>query len=155
MVSMIIIPTLVMMIFPAITMSFLITRDILAVIPVIMHKEDPLAAGIVFSAMLAPMLGVAGGYAQIDRRSVHPHPLNDYRLRVDHLWLRKIANIKLTIKSRLAYAERDTNIGSKYRSCKGGSNYRHYDQKTFHIESPIIMDLFRIKNFNYTTLNYN
>ena len=43
----------------AITMPFLVTRYILAVVPVVMHKEDPLAAGIVFAAVLFPMFGVA------------------------------------------------------------------------------------------------
>jgi hypothetical protein len=114
MLSTTIIPALV-------TMSFLISRDILAVVPVVMYKKDPLAAGIVFATVLAPMFGVARGYAQIDRRALHPYPLNDYRLTVDHLWLRVIADINLAIESGLAYAERETNVGSIYRSYKGGS----------------------------------
>jgi len=108
-------------IIPAITMFFLITWDILAFIPIVMHKEDPLTAGVVFAAMFAPMFGMSRGYAQIERRSLHPHPLNNYRLRVDHSWLRKIADVKLTIESGLAYAERNTNVGSKCRGGKGGS----------------------------------
>ena len=67
----VIIPALVTAVIPAITVSFLITRNILAFVPVVVDKEDPLAAGVVFATVLAPMFGVAWGYAQIDRLTVH------------------------------------------------------------------------------------
>ncbi len=140
--SMILIPVIVTTIIPAITMSFLITWDILAVVPVFMDKKDPLAAGVVLAAMLAPMFGVTRGDAQIDWRAVHLHPVfNNYRLTVDHLWLRKITDIKVAIETGLAYADRDANIVSKDRGSKGGSSNRSCNQKTFHVKPPIAMDL--------------
>ena len=121
---------------PAITMSLLITRNILALIPGIMDKEDLLTAGVVFTAMLAPIFGMSRRYAQIDRGTPYPYPLNDSRLRVDHLWLRVTANVKSAIKTRLADTQRDTNIGSEDRRGEGSSDECSDHQKTFHIKSP-------------------
>ena len=59
----IIIPALVTAVIPAITMPFPITGCILAVVPVVTHKEDPLAAGVVFATVLSPMFGVTRRYA--------------------------------------------------------------------------------------------
>ena len=50
-------------VFPTIAVMFLVTRDVLAVVPVVLHKEDPFAAGVVFAAVIAPMFGVARRYA--------------------------------------------------------------------------------------------
>ncbi len=129
------------LIIAAITMLFLIPWNILAAIPGILHKEDPLAAGIVFSAMLAPLFGMARGNAQIDRRSFHQHPFNGYRLRIDHLWLREIADVKSAIESGLTYADGDTNIGSECRGYEAGSAEHRCDQKTFHRKPLIVMIL--------------
>src|SRR5450759_1483844 len=123
---------------PVITMLFLITRSILAVVPVVLHKEDPLAAGVVFAAVLAPMFGVARRYAQIDRRAIHRHPLDCHRLTIDHLWLRIVANIEPAIEAGLADADRDSNVGGECRGGNGGSGYCRCDQKMFHVESPVV-----------------
>jgi len=65
-----IVPMLVASATLAITMLLLVTRNIFVVLPFVLHKEDPLAAGVVFVAVLAPMFGVARRYAQIDRRTI-------------------------------------------------------------------------------------
>ena len=81
-----IIPVLVTVIMPMITMPFPINRNELAVIPVVPHKVDPLAAGVVFVAMPGPILAVARGYAQIDWFAFYHYPLDDSRLTIDHTW---------------------------------------------------------------------
>lgn len=109
--STMIIPALVTAVILAITMLFLVTRNILVVVPVVLHKVDPLAAGIVFAAVLAPMFGVARRYAQIDRRAAHRYPLDDYRLTINHLWRRIVADVEPSIEAGLADADRDSNVG--------------------------------------------
>lgn len=47
----------------AITLGIPVTRSIFVLIPIILHKQDPLAAGMVFAAVLAPVFGVARRYA--------------------------------------------------------------------------------------------
>lgn len=86
-------------------MSFLIARNILAVIPVIFHKIDSLTASVVFTTIFAPMLGMAGGHAQINRWAVQRHPPDYHRLAIDYLWLRVITDVDPAIKSRLANAD--------------------------------------------------
>ncbi|BCB26755.1 hypothetical protein SKTS_16410 [Sulfurimicrobium lacus] len=78
-----IIPALVAAVIPTIAVTFLVTRDILAVIPSVLHEVDALAAGIVFVAVLAPVFGVTWGYAQIDRRTVRRNPSDYHRLRIN------------------------------------------------------------------------
>lgn len=133
-----IIPALVTAIIPAVTMLFLVTRDILAVVPVVLHKVDPLAAGVVFAAVLAPMFGVARRYAQIDGRAAHWYPLDYSRLMIDYLWLRIAADVESAIEAGLADADGNTDIVRECRGGDGGSNYRRCDQKTFHFESPVV-----------------
>ena len=53
-----------------IPVMFLVTRNVLAVIPVVLYEIDPLAAGTVFMAVLAPMFGMARWHTQIDRRAI-------------------------------------------------------------------------------------
>ena len=44
-------------------MLFLVTRSIFTVIPIILHKIDPLVTGIVFATVLVPMFGMSWRYA--------------------------------------------------------------------------------------------
>lgn len=101
-----------------VAMSFLITRYVLAIIPIVLHKDNALTAGIVFMAMLFPVFPVLPGYAQIDRWAVNRHPRHDkYRSRKDNSWRRKTSEIKPTIESWLTYADGNANVGSE---CRGG-----------------------------------
>ena len=45
------------------TMTLLIMRNILVLVPVVLHKIDPLATGVVLVAMLAPVFCVPRGNA--------------------------------------------------------------------------------------------
>src|ERR1017187_10078924 len=138
-VALAVVPTVPAMIIPAfvsaVTMLFLVTRNILMVVPVVLHKIDPLAAGVVFAAVLVPMFGVARRYAQIDRRTIHRTPLDYFRLTIEHLWLMIAADIESAIETWLADAERNSNVGSECRGGNGGSGYYCCDQETFHVES--------------------
>jgi len=130
--------TFILLLVTAVTMLFLVTRYILAVVPVVLHKQDPLAAGIVFTAVLAPMFGVARRYAQINRWAVHRYPFNRYRLTINHLRLRIIAYVESAIETGLANTDRNSNVGSECRGGDSGSSYRCCEQKTFHVKSPVV-----------------
>jgi hypothetical protein len=123
---MIITSAFVLAVMPAITVFFSITRSILAFVPVITHKQDPLAAGSIFVTVLLPISGVPRRDAQIEWRAIHGYPpFNDYRLSVENPWLRVITDVNLTIKAGLTDTNRDTNIGSECRDSESGSgNYR-------------------------------
>jgi hypothetical protein len=139
-VSAVIIPVLVAVIIPTIMISFLITRNILAIVPVVVHKEDLLAAGVVFATVFTPMFGMARGDVQINRWAVSPQhpPLHDYGLTVDYAWRRVVANIKAAIEPGLAYTDRNVNVGSKYRDSDSNSGDSRGNQKTFHIVPPLV-----------------
>ena len=62
MASTIISSSLVMAVIPALTMSFLITRNIILSVPVVSYKEDALAAGVVLRTVLFPVLSVFLGH---------------------------------------------------------------------------------------------
>jgi len=118
-------PVLFTVTIPTTSMPFLIKRNIIALVPVVPHKVDPLATGVVAVAMLAPVLAVPRGDAQIDWFALyHDHPLNDSRLRINHPRRRigVVADIDATIKARLSNGNGNSNIGGKCRSGKGGGS---------------------------------
>jgi hypothetical protein len=67
----------------SITVLLLVTRHIFPLVPVVLHKVDALAAGIVFATVFFPILGVTWRHAQIDRRTIYLYPLDDHRLTID------------------------------------------------------------------------
>jgi len=95
------------------TIAFLITWDILLPIPVVPHKVDTLATGIVSPAMLAPILGMSRRYAQINRFPARINPADHSGLTVDQLRRRIIANVEVTIKAGLADADRYIRVSGK------------------------------------------
>ena len=98
-----------------IPMLFLITRNILVVVPVIPNEEYSPSASVVFVAVLFPMPDIFGRNAKIKRWAIHSIIFNKYRLGVDDLRLWKVADIQLTVKSGLPYADRDANVSGKCR----------------------------------------
>ena len=95
-----------------VTMMFLVTRSVFVLVPVVVHKVDPFAAGVVFAAMPAPMFGIAWRDAQVDRLTIHRHPLDYYWLMVENAWRRiAAANVDLPIKTGLADADGHADIG--------------------------------------------
>jgi len=114
----IIIPLLVTALIQAITMMFLVTRNVFAFVPVVLHEVDPLSAGFVFVAVLRPLLGVSRRHAQVARRTIHPHPFDDNRPALDDLRLRIAADVQPSIEAGLADAHGNTHIG---RECGSGA----------------------------------
>src|SRR5882757_6133100 len=49
--------------------AVLVTRHVFVVVPIVAHKVDPPAAGVVLRAMLCPVFLVARWNVQVDRRS--------------------------------------------------------------------------------------
>jgi hypothetical protein len=103
MISAIITSVLVTVFILMITMVFLIVRNIFALVPVVLHKVDPLATGVVFVAMLAPVVAMARGYAQIYRFALIVFMVNYSRLSIVDLRLRiwKVANVDAAIEAGL------------------------------------------------------
>ncbi len=101
----------------------LVTRDILALVPVVLHKEHPLAAGVVLTTVPAPMFRVAGRYAQIDRRAVHRYPVDCYRPAIDHLWLWITADVASTVEPGLSDADGNTDVRRESGSHRGSQRY--------------------------------
>ena len=81
-----------------------VMRDVLVVVPIIPHKVDPAAAGIVLRAMLAPVLLMSRRDMQVNRRCGHilRRLRDDHGLRIDHRRARSAADIDLTVEARLA-----------------------------------------------------
>ena len=83
-------------------------------VPFFLDEVDRMTAGIVFAAMLVPVLRVAGRYSQIDRLLDYPCGrlvnydglgVNDRRTR--HV----VADVDASVKARLTDADRYANIG--------------------------------------------
>lgn len=84
----------------------LIMRDIHIVVPIIFNEIDLPAAGVVFLAVLAPFFLVSGGYMEIERLlyDVDGRRADHDGFGVNHLGSRRVADINLSVKSRLADA---------------------------------------------------
>src|SRR3569623_440539 len=120
----------------SIAMVFLVTRNILAVIPAVPHKVDPLAAGVVFVAVFAPVPGMARGHMQIDWRAVHRDALDDARFPVDQPGRRIATDIDLTIEAGLSDADRHADVGRECRN--GGGGQYGCEELIFHVGFPVV-----------------
>src|SRR5882757_584309 len=60
---------LVMVMILVIAAAVLVTRHVFVVVPIVAHKVDPPAAGVVFRTMLCPVFLVVRCNVQVDRRS--------------------------------------------------------------------------------------
>ncbi|KXB31798.1 hypothetical protein AT959_05485 [Dechloromonas denitrificans] len=99
------------LIVPAITVMPLVTRRIFALVPTVLDEIDPLVAGIVLTAMSAPVFGVAGRHIQIDRRPILRYPVHRSRLLINQLWRgRIVAKIESAVKAWLADTHRYPDI---------------------------------------------
>jgi hypothetical protein len=119
----------------AIAMSLQVTRNVFAVVPVVLHKEDALAAGGVLAAVLAPMSGMGRRYVHIDRRTFDRSPRDNHRLNKYHLWLREVDDVDSSVEVGLANIDRDSSVAC---ACwgYGEGGYRRRNQNTFHVKSP-------------------
>lgn len=115
-----VVATIVITLIPAVAMLFLITRHIFLVVPVVPNKIDPLTASVVFAAMLAPVFGVTRRHMQIHRLTTDRNSMNHHRLAIDHLRLRIIIDVDLSVKTGLTDTDRYADIGSDSR--RGGNS---------------------------------
>ena len=90
-----------------------IARHIDIVVPIVTNEVDLSSTGMVFSAMLAPMLFVTRRDMQIDgsRGDNHGFRLNDNRVRVYQYRRRKIADGDLAVESGLPHTDGHRGIG--------------------------------------------
>ena len=89
----------------ATALLFLITRNILTVVPVVLHKVDALATGIVFAAVFPPVFCMTIRHAQIDRRAFYRYPLNYSGPEINQLWWLIVADVESAIEAGLADAD--------------------------------------------------
>lgn len=124
-----IIPALMAKLLAAMAMLFAVARCVFVAVPVVTHEIDALATGAVTPAVLAPMLGMAGRYAQVKRRTSNRHPLDHHRLREEQGRLREAADIDAAVEAGLANADRNLGGGggAENRGAKGKSQ-----KQTFH-----------------------
>jgi hypothetical protein len=107
---------------PGGTVNFPIPRHIDTLVPVVIDKVDRIATGIVPVAIPLPIVPVFGRHAQINRLIARHNGANDDRLRIYQLRLGKTANVNLTIKSRLADADRNASEGVAQRHDRQDGN---------------------------------
>ena len=95
----------------------LLMRDIYIIVPSFLYEIDWMAAGIVFVAVLAPVL-------RMSRRHVHVNGLikdtdrcgmNDDRTCVNDFGMGKTPDVDTTVKARLGDTDRDPDVGGKCR----------------------------------------
>lgn len=116
----------------AVTMPFLVARGVFLLIPVVLHEEDPFAAGAVAMAMLSPMPGMAGRNAQIERRAADRRAMDHHGLRKKQRRRREAADVEPAVETRLANIDGDLG-GRRGAQCGCGNRYR--DEKTFHVSN--------------------
>lgn len=100
------------------TTALLIARHVFAFVPPVLDEIDTLAAGTVFVAVMAPVLGMTGRNAQIDWRAMDRDALDEDRLAIDDRRAGVAADIDLAIETGLADADRDTDISGVGRGRK-------------------------------------
>jgi len=88
-------------------------RNIDFVVPSIFHEIDRVAAGVVFVAVLAPVLRMAGGHVHVDRLVSHADgrgPNHDGSC-IDDLGMGKAPDVNAAVETGLGYADRHADIG--------------------------------------------
>jgi len=104
--------------------SVLVAGHVFVVVPVVSHKVDRPAAGVVSRAMLTPVFLMPRRHVQVDRRrgNILWRLLDHDGSRVNQLWWRDVANIDLPVEAGLADADRHTHIGGKRRGNTGSEH---------------------------------
>ena len=101
-----VIPAFVM----TVMMARLIARDVHLVVPAILNKIDPFAAGIIFSAVFAPIFCVTGWHMQVDWLS-DCNPMNQARFPIYQAWLWVVADVDTAIEAGLTDIDGYIHIG--------------------------------------------
>ena len=105
-VSLVLLPVMILAI------TRLMMRHVYIVVPTITHEIDRLAASVIFAAVLAPVFLMTRRYVQVDwlvsSTSRSMPDLNGSC--VNEFWLRIVSDVNAAIKTRLADADRHTDI---------------------------------------------
>ncbi len=104
----------------------LLMRHIDIVVPSVFYKIDRAATGIVFAAVLAPVLCMTGWYMHIDWliSDTDRYGMNHDGSCVDEFRLGITPDVNATVKAGLGDADRDTDIGGM---CSYGGNKDDHD----------------------------
>ncbi len=94
-------------------MTRLVLRYIYIIVPSVFDKIDRAAAGIIFCAMLAPLLLVTWRDVHIDRliNNTSRSGLNHDGPCINDFWLRVVPDVNTSVKAGLADTDRNTDIG--------------------------------------------
>jgi len=98
-------PAAVMLVVLIIAMLFLVTRNILIEVPVILYKVDTLATGFIFAAVTTPVLGLSWRYAQVNGGASGRRAADFSWLVIDYFGRRAVADVNAAIKTGLADAD--------------------------------------------------
>jgi hypothetical protein len=112
--------------------SRLMLRYIDIIVPPVTNEIDRLAAGIIFAAVLAPVLLMTRRHVQVHRliNNAGRHGSNHDGSRVNEFGLREASDVNASIKTGLADADRHTDIGCL--CCDGTKDDHDGEQKMFH-----------------------
>jgi hypothetical protein len=120
-----------------IMVTFPILRNVDMVVPVVLNKVDALVAGVVLTAIPAPMPRVSRFYTQVNWCARYS-PLHHPRLAVQQLRTRIVADVDATIIAGLADTDRNPDIGGMYLNAgTDGECCCENDKQTFHGDAPV------------------
>src|SRR5574343_106177 len=113
-----------------------VNRRVFLLVPLVANEIHTFAAGVVAVAVLVPLLGVAGRHAQVERRAAVRHGLDHDRFRIEQRRRRVTADVDAAVKTGLADADRDADVGGMGGGTESGGANRERNEKAFHDESP-------------------
>jgi hypothetical protein len=94
------------------SMMLLIIRHVSFIVPPVLYEIDRAATGIVFGAVLTPMLFMTGRYMHINRLIYDSggHRLNYDGFCINEFGLRRVSDVNAAIETGLTDADRNSNI---------------------------------------------
>jgi hypothetical protein len=131
---------ILMMLVVTSAMALTVSWRVLIFVPAILYEVDRLSTGVVLAAILAPMFLVFWGDAQEDRLQYYARwrGLDQDRLRIDHWWPRKIADVDTTKEAGLAELDGHADIGGNGRRGDGGHCRGQSTQEMLHGKGPVV-----------------
>src|SRR5215510_12389913 len=120
-------------------MALSILGNVNLVVPGVLHKVDGLSAGVVGTAVVVPLLLLAGWYVHIDRRAddTNGDRLDDHRLRVDQYRRRNVANLEMPVEAGFSHGDRYTDIVCQRCSRRRKEYCKDRDVDDSHASTPL------------------
>jgi hypothetical protein len=113
----------------AVAVPFAVARGVFLLVPVVLDEVDAFAAGAVAMAMPAPVAGMAGRYAQVERRAADRRAMDHHRFGKEQGRRWETPNVEAAVKAWLA--DIDRNLGGS-GGAESGSGYGEGYQDVFH-----------------------